>query len=113
MRSPGKPPTHSQRRGGSHTDILNVLRPNPLIRSAPLEVGPSGPSGDTVTARMWGAHSGHLRTSMIRSQARRDGASTSKVRSTAGVDIRNEGSSRAGLAGVAVTGLEPLLQVSI
>lgn len=32
MRTPGSPPTHSQRTGGSHTDMRKVLRPSRLFR---------------------------------------------------------------------------------
>src|ERR687892_1978714 len=82
MRTPGSPPTHSQRTGGSQTDIRKVLRPSRLICKAPLDVGPSSPGGDTVTEVMWGAHSGHRSTSASRYHASSSGASTSKTRLT-------------------------------
>src|SRR5215204_6311278 len=82
MRTPGSPPTHSQRTGGSQTDMRKVLRPSHLICKAPLDVGPSSPGGDTVTEVMWGAHSGHRSTSASRHHASSSGASTSKTRLT-------------------------------
>src|SRR5918999_3885815 len=82
MRTPGSPPTHSQRTGGSQTDIRKVLRPSRLICKAPLDVGPSPPGGDTVTEVIWGAHSGHRSTSASRCHASSSGASTSKTRLT-------------------------------
>jgi hypothetical protein len=80
MRTPGSPPTHSHRTGGSHTDMRKVLRPSRLIWKAPLDVGPSLPGGDTVTEVMWGAHSGHRSTSASRCHASSSGASTSNTR---------------------------------
>lgn len=82
---PGDPPVHSQRCGGSQADMRKAERPARRMRSDPVDDGPSRPSGDTVAATMWGAHSGHRCTIANRSHATSRGTATSKDRTTAGL----------------------------